>query len=62
LTIDNAGHPFAVTPVNCTDASKPSHGKDGHADYREVWQMRNAMDGADPVATPSHFSIGYPYC
>jgi hypothetical protein len=62
LTIDNAGHPFAVTPVNCTDASKPSHGKDGHAAYREVWQMRNAMDGADPVATPSHFSIGYPYC
>jgi hypothetical protein len=65
LIINNAGHPFAVTPLNCTDHSTFADGHPdapGHVSYQQVWEIRNDFTGADTVANPNHFEIGFPYC
>jgi hypothetical protein len=65
LLITNGGHPFAVTPLHCTDHTVLSQGRqlvEGHVSYRQIWQNRNDFTGADPVADPAHYAIGFPYC
>lgn len=65
VTINNAGHPFAVTPLNCTDHSTFSDGHPsgpGHVSYQQVWQIRDDFTGADPATDPNHFETGFPNC
>ncbi|MFI5960022.1 hypothetical protein [Cryptosporangium sp. NPDC051539] len=65
LLVDNDGHPFAVTPLNCIDHSVSDRGQlvsEGHVSYQQVWELKNDFTGAAPVADPHHYPIGFPYC
>lgn len=66
LVIDNNGHPFALTPMNCTDRTSLAEdgavqGPPGRASYRSVWEMRD-FQTIEPVTDPGHFTVGPPYC
>jgi hypothetical protein len=66
LLIDNDGHPFALTPMNCTDRSRigPDGGlvSVGHASYRQMWSLRGDFRGIDRVPDAGHVEMGFPYC
>ncbi len=64
LVIDDHGHPFHLTPVNCTRSStSTSNGPvDGEAAYHSVWEMQNFGEPVIPAADPAHYRMGAPYC
>jgi len=64
--IDHDGHPFALSPMNCTSRSQldPEGGlvSEGTASYSKIWALRGDFQGIDPVPGPGRFEVGYPYC
>jgi hypothetical protein len=66
MIINENGHPFALSPANCTDRTKlaadGSVVAQGHARYEQIWERRGDFQGIDKVTDPSHFELGYPGC
>lgn len=66
LVIDDHGHPFNVTPANCTrhSISIPGEGlvSDGQAGYRSVWEWDDFNEPIRQVADPAHYKLSFPYC
>jgi hypothetical protein len=65
LLINDRGHPFALTPMNCADHTQSDADGhttiNGHAAYEHVWENDN-FQAIKPVLTPKSYEIGPPYC
>ncbi|WP_089155483.1 hypothetical protein [Micromonospora sp. NBS 11-29] len=65
VVIDDGGHPFALSPPNCTDRSRRSadgSGDDGHASYERIWELSGDFQAIKEVSGPDRFPLGAPYC
>jgi hypothetical protein len=62
LDIDNQGKPFALTPMNCPEKTKPTEGGwiQGRMAYREIWEMKEGK--ATQVAQPGNHPADSPFC
>jgi hypothetical protein len=65
LLIDDHGHPFNLTPANCTRHSLSTPDglvSDGQAAYHSVWEWDDFNNPVRQVADPAHYKLGYPEC
>lgn len=66
MLITNNGHPFALTPMNCTVHSQMGADgglvNSGYASYRQMWSLRGDFQGIDRVPDATHVELGFPYC